>query len=37
MNIRNQLTSGLSAFVEGTGLATWKTPSHPAIADRTES
>lgn len=37
MNIKNKLTSGLSDLVEGTGQATWKTPSHPAIADRTES
>lgn len=29
--------SGLGTFVAGTGLAKWKTPSHPAIAANTES
>jgi hypothetical protein len=33
--VLDKFTSGLEDRPEGTGQATWKTPSQPAIADAT--
>jgi hypothetical protein len=35
IDLRDKFTSGLEDRLEGTGLATWKTPTQPETADAT--